>query len=221
MIEIETCPDRDALALAAAEAIAQALAPPRSVSLVATGGSTPGATYDRLAAMDLDWGRVTVTLSDDRWVDSTAPESNERLVRERLLVGHAAGARFLPLKGRGATPHEDAAAAEPAIQALFPFDAVLLGMGEDGHIASLFPGNPEPDPARLCVGVAMSRLAPFLPRVTLTLGALLRTGQLVLQITGEAKRALVERVLADPAYAPPVAGILRQTRAPVRVLWAL
>jgi 6-phosphogluconolactonase len=220
MIDIEACSDRGALAAVAAAAIAEALARPGPVSFVAAGGSTPGATYDRLAAMDLDWSRVTVTLGDERWVDPAAPESNARLVRVRLLAGHAAAARFVALKGRGATPEEDALAVEPRIAVMLPFDAVLLGMGEDGHVASLFPGDPEPGPKRLCVGVAMSGLAPFVPRLTLTLAALLRARQIFLLITGEAKRALVERVSSEPDYAPPVAAILRQSDTPLRVLWS-
>jgi 6-phosphogluconolactonase len=221
MISIETFPDRETLAAAAAQAIADALSRPGPVSFVATGGSTPGPVYDRLSHSDLDWRRVTVTLGDDRWVDPASSDSNERLVRTRLLSGHAAGARFLPLKGRGDSPDADAAAVEPAIGALLPFAVVLLGMGEDGHIASLFPRAPAPAPGRLCMGVAMSGLAPFVPRITLTLEALLRTRLVILLITGEAKLALVNRAITDRAFNPPAAGVLRQDAAPVRVLWAL
>lgn len=221
MVGIEFWTDRDALAEGAALMVAQALSRPGAVSFAATGGSTPGATYRRLSAMDIGWNRVTVTLTDDRWVDPTAAESNERLVREQLLVGPAAAARFLPLKGNGSTPESDARSAEPSLAALRPFDVVLLGMGEDGHIASLFPDHPAPAPRRLCVGVPMSGLAPYLPRVTLTLGALLNARLIVVQVCGEAKRALIERVLATPGFEPPIAGVLRQDRTPVRVLWSL
>ena len=139
---------------------------------------------------------------------------------------HAAAASLIPFRGQGASPEEDAAAAEPRLRALTPFAAVLLGMGEDGHVASLFPGAPDlqaaldPDGARLCIGVAMSGAAPFLPRISLTAAALLNTHAVIILIAGAAKRALVERVLADEAHTPPVAAILRQIRAPVRVLWA-
>jgi 6-phosphogluconolactonase len=126
----------------------------------------------------------------------------------------------------GPTPEADALAVEPALRAPAPWSAVMLGMGEDGHIASLFPGDPDlaswldPDGERLCVGVPVAGLEPFVPRISLTVRALLDTRLVMLLINGQAKRALIERVGAEPAYAPPVAAILRQGRAPVRVLWA-
>lgn len=223
-MRVEIFPDRAAQAAACAAAIAGALPKDGPASLVVTGGSSPGPTYDRLSALDLDWGRITVALSDDRWVAPTSADSNARLVRERLLVGRAAAARFVPMTGRGGSPDEDARLAEPVISALAPFAAVLLGMGEDGHIASLFPGDPNLATAlaggRLVIGVAVAGLAPYVPRVSLTLAALLSGGGVLLLIAGEAKRALVERVGAEPAYDPPVAALLRQRRVPVRVLWA-
>src|SRR5665213_2659326 len=112
MNRIEAFADHDAVADAASKAIAGALREADRPSFVATGGTTPGPTYDRLAKAALGWGRVTVTLTDERWVDAASPESNERLIRERLLVGPAASARFLPLKGDGASVTEDAAAPE-------------------------------------------------------------------------------------------------------------
>ena len=220
MIKIETYPDRESLADAAASALANALSVAGPKSLVAAGGSTPLATYRRLSVMDLSWSRVTVTLGDERWVNASAPESNERMIRETLLQDHAVAARFLPLTGHGAGPDDDASAVEPELQRMAPFSAVLLGMGEDGHVASLFPGNPSPPPDRWCVGVAMSGLAPFVPRITLTPRALLATRSLVLQIIGPAKRAIVERVLAGHGEDLPVALVLRQAATPVRVLWA-
>ncbi len=227
---LETFQTRDALSDAAAGALADALraalAHDGRASLIVTGGSSPGPVYDRLADADLGWDRVTVTLSDDRFVPETSDLSNARLVRERLLQHEASAARFVPLVHGGATPDADAAAAEPEVEALAPFAAVLLGVGEDGHIASLFPGAPgvaealDPVGPRGVVGVPEARLAPFVPRISLTARLLFRTSLVVVLITGEAKRALVERVRAEPAYDPPVAAVFRQSLAPVRVLWA-
>jgi 6-phosphogluconolactonase len=226
MIRIEAFADKEAVADAAAKALFGALRDSDRPSLVATGGTTPGPTYDRLAKADLDWRRVTVTLTDERFIDPTSPDSNERLIRERLLVGAAAGARFLPLRTGHPTVIEDAEVADKALRALEFFDAVLLGMGEDGHVASLFPGAPglaealDPAGEAFCVGVAMAGEKPLVPRISLTARALLDCGLVVLLTTGLEKRAVIERVAADPAFTPPVAAILRQTQTPVRILWA-
>jgi len=226
MIEVKAFPDRDALAEATAEVLAEALSQPGPKTFAATGGSTPGPTYDRLSRRDLAWADVTVTLTDDRWVDIASPLSNEAQVRGRLLVGPAAAAKFVPLKGTGATPQADADAVEPDLGRITPFDAVLLGMGPDGHIASLFPGDPNlaaalnPKGARLCLGVDMSGLEPFVPRVSLTVRALLDARLAVVLVTGHDKRDLIEGVLNGSNIDYPVAAILRQTSTPVLVHWA-
>ena len=223
---IATFPTAEAAADAAAQALVAQLRPQGPKRLVATGGRGPGPVYDRLARTDLDWSRVTVTLSDDRFVSADADESNERLVRERLLTGHAAAATLVGLRGAGETPADDAAAAEPAIRALVPFDAVLLGMGPDGHIASLYAANADaarwldPDCPRWVVGVTSAGWAPYVPRLSLTGRALFEAALIVLLIGGEEKRALIEQVEADPVFSPPAAALLRQTRSPVRVLWS-
>ncbi|MGI9170118.1 MAG: 6-phosphogluconolactonase, partial [Caulobacteraceae bacterium] len=118
MNRIEAFADLDAVADAAAKALAGALREADRPSLVATGGTTPGPTYDRLAKANLDWRRVTVTLSDERWVEADSPDSNEGLIREHLLVGPAAAARPLPLRSGHTTPEEEAAAADGALRAL-------------------------------------------------------------------------------------------------------
>ena len=225
-MSFETFPTPNAAAEAAAGAIIGQLTPPGPKHIVVTGGRTPGHAYDQLAASDLDWSRVTITLSDERFVAPVADESNERLVRQRLLQSHAAAARFIPLKGAGPTPAGDARAADPAVRALAPFDAVLLGMGDDGHIASLFPSTPnvtellrrDAEPAVVAVEVAA--ITPFVPRISLTGRMLLDARLILVLISGETKRAVVERVLAEPGFAPPVAAAIRQTAAPVRVLWS-
>ncbi|HEX4096674.1 MAG TPA: 6-phosphogluconolactonase, partial [Caulobacteraceae bacterium] len=168
MSKLETFATSADAARAAADAIVAQLTPPGPKRIAVTGGSSPGPVYDRLTATDLDWSRVTVALSDERFVASTSPDSNQRLVRERLLTGHAADARIVALKGEGPTPEDDAKAAEPAIRALAPFDAVLLGMGPEGHIASLFAANADtvqwlaPDCERSVVGVASAGWSPFI-----------------------------------------------------------
>jgi 6-phosphogluconolactonase len=216
---LETYPSADALADAAAQGVAaalgQGLATRGWASLVATGGRSPGPLYDRLSEARLDWGRVTVTLSDERCVDPDAPEANIRLVRERLLHGQAAEAKVLPL-----WPAPDA----DDLAALVPFDAVLLGMGEDGHVASLIPGSPAlaegmaAPPGKLTLAVPAGAGKPPLARISLTLRALLDARAIFLLIAGEAKRQVIARAQAGEDL--PVRALLAQDKVPVRVLWA-
>ena len=215
---IETFASGDALAGAAAAAIldclAEALADRSRAGLVATGGRSPGPIYDRLSQAPLDWAHVAVTLSDERQVDATSPNSNARLLRERLFVGPAAAAQFLPLTDY----------AEGVLRRLLPFDAVMLGMGEDGHIASLIPGSPVMAHAMDSDGPALTAESPAgfgsppVARITLTLAALLHSRAIFLLIAGEAKRQVIARAQAGDDL--PVRAILRQDRVPVRIFWA-
>jgi 6-phosphogluconolactonase len=214
---IETYPDAAALADAAAHGVAAALDTALRThgraGLVATGGRSPGPVYDRLReAPLLDWNRVVVTLSDERWVPPEDPASNARLVRERLLQGAAAKAHLIPL-----WPAPDPL----ALAALRPFDAVMLGMGEDGHVASLIPGDPglaealaTPEPIR---PVPAGLGKPPAPRITLTLSALLDSRAIFLLIAGDAKRAVLERALDGEDL--PVGRLLSQARARARIFW--
>ena len=214
---LEVFADTAALADAAADAIEAALRGALEArghaSLVATGGRAPGPVYDRLSRADLNWRKVAVTLSDERQVDAASPASNARLLRERLLVGRAAKARFLPLTDY----------AEPALKQLLPFDAVILGMGEDGHIASLIPGSPlideamDPAGERLLAESPAGFGSPPVARITLTLAALLQSRAIFLLIAGEAKRQVIADARAGADL--PVRALLDQGLAPVRIFW--
>jgi 6-phosphogluconolactonase len=216
---IETYANGRALADAAAAGIAahlrEALRTRGRAGLVGTGGRSPAPVYDRLSGVaDFDWARVIVTLSDERCVPDDAPESNARLTREHLLTGQAAKAHFLPL-----WPKPD----ERALEALIPFDAVMLGMGEDGHIASLLPGDPDLarrlDPAGepLLVDVPAGLGNPPLPRVSLTLKALAGARAIFLLVAGGAKREVLERATSGEDL--PVRALLRESQGRVRILW--
>ncbi|MFC3079247.1 6-phosphogluconolactonase [Phenylobacterium terrae] len=225
---IETYANRTAAAEAAAAAIernlADGLKQRARATFVGTGGSSPAPVYRRLGAARLDWARVVVTLSDERLVPPSSEHSNQRLVREHLMVGEPAKSHLVPLWSDAPDPDAAARAAEPALTGMAPFDAVLLGMGEDGHIASLFPGSPalaeglDLGSGRRALGVPEPHGAPPLPRITLTLAALTDARGLIVLISGEAKKRVVERALAGEEL--PVGALLRQERAPVRILWS-
>jgi 6-phosphogluconolactonase len=190
-----------------------------AASLVVPGGRTPGLFFAALAERPLAWERITVTLSDERWVDKTSPDSNEALVRRTLLRGNALLADFVPLYTGAATPAEGVADIERRLKAVpRPFDAVVLGMGDDGHFASLFPGEPA-----LAVGLDLSSSAlcvPALgpaggpPRLSLTLAVLAAARHIFILATGEKKR----RVWEAPGDLP-VSALQRLTATPVDFLW--
>jgi 6-phosphogluconolactonase len=225
MNRIETFENAEAAAEAAALAIAEALTDPGPRTLVATGGRTPWPAYGALSKMDLAWDEITVTQTDERFVEPSSEDSNARQIRSTLLTGQAARARFIPLKGDGPTPEADAKAAEAQLAPLLPTAATLLGMGDDGHIGSIFPRDPrladwlDPDGERLVIGVETADEKPYVPRISMTVRALLSTGLLIILITGEGKRKLMERALSGDTSLP-VSAVLRQGRAPLRIFWA-
>lgn len=228
MSEIEAFDNHDALASATADLIEGALIEGVMTrgwaSFAGAGGSTPAPVYRELSTRNLPWEKVGVTLVDDRFVNPASPESNQRLFAETLLTGAARKAAFTPMWSDASNPDEAAAAVEPDIAALMPFDAVLLGMGEDGHFASLFPGSAAlavglaEDAAATVIGAPAGSPAPPQPRITLTFSAILKSKLIVLLITGEAKRAVLEQAKTDSAL--PIYALLNQSRTPTRILWA-
>jgi 6-phosphogluconolactonase len=209
-----------------AASLRTAIAARRLASLVVSGGKSPTRLFELLRAEDLDWSSVCVALADERWVDPSDPGSNEKLVRDVLLQGPAAAARFQGLKNAAPTPDMGAVSAwETFARVPRPFDAVVLGMGDDGHTASLFPGSPnlpnalDPAAAAGCVGMR-APVAPR-PRLSLNLSALLDSRRIVLLITGDAKwRTYLAAGAPGPAQQMPVRAVLRQTRTPVEVMWS-
>ncbi|HWT96819.1 MAG TPA: 6-phosphogluconolactonase [Terriglobales bacterium] len=191
-------------------------------SLAVPGGTTPGPVFDRLADTELDWSHVTVTLTDERWVPATDPASNEHLVRQRLLQRKAQAARLIGLHSAAATPNAGIAEVSARLDALpLPFDAVLLGMGGDGHFASLFPGM-----AALAEGLALDKAtrcvandAPIngQSRISLTLPLLLQAKMLLLAVRGADKLAVIERAKTTSPTDLPIAAVLRQERVPVEI----
>lgn len=177
------------------------------------GGSTPGPVFDLLAAVELDWSRVDVVLSDERWVPEDHPRSNAALVRRHLLQGPAASARLIPMWRPGMEPAEAAEALSAELAPLLPLDVALLGMGADMHTASLFPNAPRLDLALSDdAPAAIAAEVPGQPetRITLTAPTLRKAFALHLVLVGADKRAALDTAGgADPLDAP-VAALLDQ-----------
>jgi 6-phosphogluconolactonase len=221
---------KEDLALALAEAVADDLrvgiGAHGQAALAVSGGSTPGKFFGALGRRkDVDWSRVFVTLVDERWVPETHDRSNAGLVNERLLQGPAASARFIPLYSGGDEPDAAALARTARQLEVLPtrFDAVVLGMGNDGHTASFFPGGDNLDAALTGEGPVIAISAPGAgeARVTLSLSRLLETTGLYLHIEGEEKAKVLEQALADgPVEQMPVRAVLRQTRTPLTIYWS-
>ncbi|WP_414444151.1 6-phosphogluconolactonase [Burkholderia sp. 22PA0106] len=189
----------DALARAVGAALQAPLAEHARATLAVSGGTSPRPFLQTLSHYALDWRHVDVTLVDDRWVADADGASNARLVRDTLLQNAAAGARFLPIVDTAATldAHVAALNANPAYA--LP-NVAVLGMGEDGHTASIFADAPEWEqaittPARY---VAVHPGAAPHPRVSLSLDALRRVDRLFLLISGARKREVLEAATAAP-----------------------
>lgn len=212
------------LAEAVADRIRSAIETRGRAAIAVSGGSTPAKFFQVLGkTKDIDWARVVVTLVDERWVDETNDRSNALLVNEKLLQGPAAVARFFPLYSGGEEPSDDAVAKTNRLLGDLPkpFAAVVLGMGNDGHTASFFPGGDTLDAALSEAGPALAIHAPGAgeARITLTLPRLLETDSLFLHIEGDEKAQTLDRALADgPVADMPVRAVLR-SGAPISVYW--
>ena len=228
---VETFADGSAWAEACATrmtaTLAAALADNGRAVFAGSGGSTPTPIYRRMATADLDWSRVAVTLVDERYVPEISPESNAALLKQTLLAGPAAAARFVPLFHPAVTIDRAAALAAHALAAEGgKLDAVLLGMGEDGHICSMFPDSPtlktllSPKLKPTVLGVPHGRdgAAPSLERLTINLPYLMTARRVVLALTGGAKRTVFEREAAGDPATRPIAALIA-ANVPLDVLW--
>lgn len=221
-------PDAATLSAALADRVAailrHAIGQRGRASLVVSGGRSPLPFLRALGQRKLDWSRVTVTLADERWVPPDHPDSNAGLVKSSLLEGEAAVATFIPLYGGESTPEAGLAACEARLRDVpRPFDVVVLGMGEDGHFASLFPGIEGLDQLLANSGPALAAtVPPGAPHARMTLGtsALLAARKVILQISGPAKRAVIEQAAGGEGGRLPVATLLRQTSTPIYVFFS-
>lgn len=219
----------EALASAVESRLREGLARNGTASLVVSGGSTPKRLYEILSHKTLDWSRVTIVLADERWVDPGLKGSNETFVRQALLQNAAAEATFVGLKTPDLTPFEAVESVDETLHGVHqPFDAVVLGMGGDGHTLSWFPEadgleaaiDPEGRKVAAVRATPSDVTGPFTERLTLSLAALKGAQFTALLISGEAKRS-VWRAAAGPGRVEklPVRALLQATDLELQTYW--
>ena len=194
-------------------------------TLVVSGGRTPKGFFQLLSQQALNWEKVTITLADERWVNADHEASNEKLVRENLIINSACKAQFLPLKNAAVTAAEGVKELHPKLLAEGRFSVVILGMGDDGHTASLFPGSTtleaglDMTSGDTCLSVQPLE-APH-ERMSMTLPRLLNSQKVILHLSGDNKLEVLNQVLnGDDIKELPVRAVLQQSRVPVQIFWA-
>lgn len=190
-----------------------------TASLAVAGGSTPGPIFDDLCAAGLEWSRVAIMASDERWVPADSDRSNARLIRTRLLIGAAATAQFIPFYVPDRSPEDALSDLENRISPELPLTVALLGMGADMHTASLFPGVEGLEDALSGNAGPLAVMRPQSQpeaRVTLTAPVLNEALHKHLVIFGAAKREALERAVSLPPQEAPIQAVLSGTH----VHWA-
>ncbi|MDG1375621.1 MAG: 6-phosphogluconolactonase [Yoonia sp.] len=193
-----------------ASALENALLSHDRVTFAVPGGTTPGPIFDTLSGVDLGWGRVNVMLTDERWVPETSARSNTKLIRERLLVGKAALATYVPLYANAPTPEEKLPEMAAHIAPMLPINVMLLGMGADMHTASIFPEADQLDLALNGTDVLVAMRAPSAPEPRITLSADVLRGAMSrhIVIIGDEKRAALEKARTLTPIEAPIAAVL-------------
>lgn len=201
--------------------LSDAIATQGRAVLAVSGGRSPIPFFQSLSQQPLDWSRITITLVDERFVPSAHADSNARLVREHLLQNQALAARFIPLVEKADDLDAELAVAN---QDFLSPTVAILGMGDDGHTASLFP-----DAAELADGLNPARTLPLLAvtppvaphrRISMSYAALVGSGSLILSIQGAGKRHVFEQAMQGRNDHLPVSYFLHQTETNIDVYWA-
>lgn len=199
------------LAARVALALEDAVAKGRRAGLAVPGGSTPEGFLNALADSPIEWDHIRVTLTDERWVPTDSPRSNQGLLARTLFRGPAASAEFVPLYGATAELEDGLDATERSLERLvLPLSVAVVGMGEDGHVASIFPGATGLDAALKGERKVVAIHAPGAeePRVTLSMPVLAEAQRLFLMIRGDAKRRVLEGAAGADPRDKPVAALL-------------
>lgn len=223
-------PDAATLAAALADEVAARLAAAirerGSASIAVSGGSTPKRFFETLSTCDIDWGKVTVTLVDERFVPADNPRSNHLLVATHLLKDRAAAAKFIPLYYHCSSIDEAAViATEKAAGIGKPFDVVILGMGTDGHTASFFPHGNNLGQALNLSGprgvLTMEAEGAGEERLTFSFASLSDARFLALHIEGQGKKDVLDKAKAGSDETEmPIRAVLNRAQSPLEIYWA-
>ena len=196
-----------------------------NASMLLSGGTTPGPLYQAMSNCDLEWQNAWFAPTDERWVAPDHNDSNEKLIRETLIQNKASAANYIGLKSAPNNPRDGQKETEQKIKQLpSRFDVVLLGMGEDGHTASLFPNLEETEYAlnESCVQhcAPISRGNGEVDRMTMTLNCLLNSKNVILYFYGNKKLEVFEQAKKAKSLTLPVSYLLHQKRTSVSLFWA-
>jgi 6-phosphogluconolactonase len=215
-----------ALAARVAGALSEGIAARGIATIAVSGGSTPKAFFKALSGTDIAWDKVTITLVDERFVPAENPRSNHGLASSLLLQNKAAAARFMPLYYDADNAEKAATiASDKTADLCNPFDVVILGMGNDGHTASFFPGgsnlNEALDANRQRGILTMEADGAGEPRLTFSFSALQDARFLALHIEGAEKASVLEKALTgQDELEMPIRAVLHRATSPVEVFWA-
>ncbi|NQY49185.1 MAG: 6-phosphogluconolactonase [Colwellia sp.] len=214
------------LAQSVSEILAQAIKLKGKASIAVSGGSTPKGFFKVLSLSDIDWSKVTITLADERWVAIDSQDSNTRLVHENLLQHNAAAAKFFHLKQGEEFSEETLIDLNIAAKAtLLPLDVLILGMGEDGHTASLFPCSDEINVALdekndAALMKVQPKTAPH-QRISFTFASLITSKNIFLHSCGEGKKTVLTQALnGDDPFEMPIRAFLQHPSLNTQIFWA-
>lgn len=209
-------------------ALSEGIATDGKAVLLVSGGSSPAPAYRHLSGVELGWDKITVAMVDERWVDAEHEKSNEAFIKSTLLQDKASGARFVTMKNRAASAEEGVQVCESDYAALKrPFDVTILGMGPDGHTASLFPNADGLEHAltttdTVCaINAHQSEVTgEITERMSLSLAGIAHSKTVVLLISGEEKKAVYEAAKRPGSeYSVPLRAVLTHPDINLTVFW--